>query len=333
MICMTWFVSNLSAASHTFKTQWKNLTATATVDDTRTEYSMQVIEWEDDASIVVDLEAADVESDPATFATIGSTAGDDFASTITTNSGDLLLMSLNVPNEAINDDSDSVLRFTVGGTHEGGHGNTYSDKINEMHSGSMFLAVTGKSGSNAWAAEWQAATGANQCDAVVRTFQVVKITANFVLNEITESSTDQTLTAAVGVYTDMTDMEITYTPDGTNSVLLLNSHGPRDDQPSPPTDDEQATVHRFYDDATGVGPEAAVWTDWPDHRDAWQLTWGITSETAESVWKLRWFKSTTSFADPTVGVDNFLRAFQVIDFKAAVAGDQEELHPVMIAYG
>lgn len=108
----------------------------------------------------------------------------------------------------------------------------------------------------------------------------------------------------------MAGMTGTVTPDNSNSVMLILAGGLLD---LPASDNAAYMV--IADDDAAVGGRVYQFGDTTNSSPGFNVSYAVTSETAETVWTLEWESVTGS---PVTGT--LERAFQVIDFENVAAG-------------
>jgi len=210
---MMWVVDGLSGSANSFAVQWRTLTGIPVADTTRPR-SLQVVEIDSDAEIIVDMSASTTEADPGTWGDLFTSSSVAVAGT-----GSVLMLISNVPYNMEADEA-SDFRFAVDTAGEGAVTTASTDNPLEGGGWSGVHCLDGLStGNHTFHLEWQAISGAGQTDgARLRTFQVVELTANAVLKLDLESSVAGT---APGTYGDVNGLSSSYVVGGTSVIALM----------------------------------------------------------------------------------------------------------------
>lgn len=308
---LVWAVDGLSTGNHTFAVQVKRRKDINDID-TRTR-SFQVIEFDADASLLIDKQSVAANSSTGSFVNMT-----DLSATVTPASGSLLLFLFNAfPDAGAAGDKRAEFRFILDGTQDGPYGSCSIDDVNELDGVSMMWAETGHPAtSQTIAVQWRTVGSAVPMDTGQnRTFQVIEITDNFNL------ATDVLITSAQtapATYADMTGMTGTLTPDSTDSVVLWLGVGT-----IAAAADSEAQM-RMADGGTREGAELITWTDSTDIVASWSLTRAKTGLSGSHTFSLQWDALGTAPITDT-GRE---RSFQIIDFKAAAAAAVFHRHPL-----
>lgn len=182
------------------------------------------------------------------------------------------------------------------------------DNDNEGTGGCMLWAVSGISGSQTFAVQWQDGTGTLELDQDRnRSFQIIEILdgdANILVEQTSTGAAD-----IQGTYANLLNQ--TVTPAGTGSVLLFVSHIPILGSGSARTAD-----FRFADDGTREGPEitAAGWQSLTVGAES-ALLWVKTGISGSHVLSIQGQNRINTCALDT----GRTRTFQVIEFTARTA--------------
>jgi hypothetical protein len=187
------------SGSTTFECKWIEMgTAGAQLDTTdATPYSLQVVEIQDNASIIVNLSTSAAGSPPATASDANPLMQVDSVSVDGT--GSILLFLATCPSEWPNPDGGNMYRFAVDGTMEGPATHGWSDNSNEEFSASNIYANNGYSaGTHNFDLLWEyiASPGTDNNSTYLSTFQVVEITAEATLHSSITSTTSWTHTTS-----------------------------------------------------------------------------------------------------------------------------------------
>ena len=313
-IRLSWAVTGLSTGNHTFTVEVKKRTGGTPTIDTRPR-SFQVIEFDSDATILINQKTTAANSSTSSWANMT-----DLSATVTPASGSLLLFLFNAfSDDGTGGDLRAEFRFILDGTQDGPYGMVSIDASNEMDGVSMMWAETGHANtSQSIAVQWRTVNGNVPMDPFqLRTFQVIEITADFSLGIDVLVTSAQT---APTNYADMTSMTGAITPDSTDSVVLWLGVGV-----VAANSDRHAEL-RMADGGTLEGAELTTWTDSTSLVTSWSLSRAKTGLSGSHTFSLQWKNNGTAAATDT-GRD---RSFQVIDFKAAASGiDYDETGKTM----
>ena len=212
-LTMVWAVDGLSGGANSFAVQWQNVQGTVDADESRNRI-LQVFEITGgNASIIVDQSASNQVGDPGTWAdlfTANSIAVDG--------TGSILIMIGNVPFNMEADES-TDFQFAVDSGGEGAVTRVYTDESNGGGGWSGVHVRDGLSvGNHDFHLQWQAISGAGQTRAVLRTFQVVEITANAELKLDLSSTFAQ---SAPDPYANVTGLVGSYDVAATDAIHLM----------------------------------------------------------------------------------------------------------------
>lgn len=213
-ITMVWAIDGLSGSSNTFAVQWRTLQGSPIADTTRIR-TLQIVELEgSNAEILVDDSASNQIGDPSSWADLFTANTIPVAGT-----GSVLIMIANVPFNLEGDEM-TDFSFAVDSTREGAVTSVYTDEVNGGCGWCGVHCLDGLStGNHSFHLEWQTVSGAGQTRAVLRTFQVVEITAQATLElELLGNTTGQ---SAPGSYADVTDLSDSYVVSATDAIHLL----------------------------------------------------------------------------------------------------------------
>lgn len=310
-VTMAFAVDGLSAAAHTFKVQFQLLQNSPSTD-AGFETSFQVIEFVDNAALVVDVSSAALDAPVSTYTDIIGLTGN-----FTPTADSLHLFIANLSPETGNSVFADV-QCEIGTTLEGPASTTGISAANEEHGTCIMWARTGLAASSTDVAmRWRGIGGSAETPDVgttnTRTFQIIEVTADFSLETDVEVTSAATAPATFAAMTDMTDATVAV--DSADSVILALAHyvqaGGAD----------ETALARMEVDSSLVGPTIQDFTDASSDRVGRQLAWAADGLTGTIAVELHWqiHKST-----PTVDTARE-RTFQVIDFKAGAAGDDVTL--------
>ena len=170
-LMMMWAETGVTAASHTFSIQWQQRAQAPNNMDTGRQRTLQVIDFEVDASILVDVISTTADDAPGTYADQDQMSGSpDIDST-----DSVVLLLANYQPEADSDDS-ADNRFQVGGVQVGPEISSFTDSASDDRTDPCCIpfAVTGESGVTSMSMEWQIRDiGMSTDTARPRTFQVI----------------------------------------------------------------------------------------------------------------------------------------------------------------
>lgn len=298
------FATTLSAASHDFAVQWRNH-GTVPQANTGRERTFQVIEITD-ATILVDVSST--ASDDATT-TLADIVGLSDTKTVTT--GAIHLILANMPIDDSGGDATVYTQLAIDDVAIGPQQMSFVDSTNDVCGMSFLWPVTGLTGSTKFALQWDETQPAIVADTGrVRTLQVIEITANVGLPFTPVTSTaSQSLTAG---YDDITDMTSgAFTIDSADSILLFCGHICQQDN------SDNMAFYRFYDGATGEGPEMHIYSDSATDEEGCghSIFWAATGKTGSHTFTIRGDEQSGSVTMHTTRP----RGFGILELTAAAA--------------
>ncbi len=308
---MVWAVDGLSAADHTFAVEWDTASGTPATATDRPR-SFQVIEFDTNATLKIDVGSVSADACQTAFEDMDAMTG---TFTPVANSLHLILATIGIASSA--DDSCNI-RFEIDAgtpTLEGPQSTIWTDSTDDNGSTGMMYAKTGLTAvSTTFKVQWSdRIAGGNTNTANNRTFQVIEFTDDFTLyNHSAAGST--AVSADPDSWADMVDMDVTVTPDSTDSVLLTIACGVL----GATTGTDNTVRFQLADDGVREGPEIWSFADLADAVPGFLLAWAKTGETAETKWSLQW----ESVVEASLADTSRERWFQVIDFKAGGASEQ-----------
>ncbi len=300
---IVWAVDGLSTGNHTFAVQAQDVKNSSEIG-VRTR-SFQVIEFDADASILIDTQSTAANTSTGTFANMTG-----LSASVTPASGSLLLFLFNAtPDLSSVGDKAAEFRFILDGTQDGPYSICALDNVDEGGSVAMMWAETGHAAtSQTIAVQWRTVQAALPMDTTRnRTFQVIEITANFNLSTDLLLTSDQT---APATYADMTGMTGTLTPDSTDSVVLWMGCG----NPLPRGADDKAQT-RLADGGTREGAELLTWLDNITLVYGFLLVRAKTGLSGSHTLSFQW----EDVGGGTTTDTGRERSFQICSFDAAVA--------------
>lgn len=212
-VTMVWAITGLSGSSNSFSVQWQQVQSTPSMDTDRNR-TFQILEIAGgDAEILVNMSASDQVADPATWTNLFDANTIPVAGT-----GSVLIMIANVPYN-MEADERTEFQFEVDGSNTGAITTVYTDFGSEGNGWSGVHVETGLSnGNHDFSLDWRAITGNGQTRAVLRTFQVVEVSANATLKLDLESGGSG---SAPGSYGDVTGLSSSYTVASTTAIALI----------------------------------------------------------------------------------------------------------------
>lgn len=171
---MEYFKTGLSAASHTFDLEWQ---ASLGSNNTNTSLprTFQVVEFDGDFTLDVDVSSVSSQSDPATWDTMT-----DMTGTMTPDGSDSVVVIIACGTLADTSTADwtSALQIADDGVREGAELWSYSDLVNGTPGFLLSWAKTGETAEIVWTLEWQRVTGFHGTSTTSpRTFQVIDFAA------------------------------------------------------------------------------------------------------------------------------------------------------------
>lgn len=273
-----WAVEGLSGSSNSFAVEWQIVSSTPVIDITY-EHTLQVIEIADgDASIKVD------QSSTGSATSIGSWANLFSASDISiVDTSSIILMIANVnPILTGFGDTGAEYRFSVDGTREGAFEANCKDSEDEGSGFSAMHVLDGlAAGSHSFELQWQTRGSAQGVDTTrLRTFQVIEITANAVLQVEALLTSGGT---ATGTYGTMTGMTGTYTPAASSSINIVVGN-----IVYAATAKNSEAAHRINIAGSQVGSEIAAFQEGTGKLVSVCQIWAGTGLTTSTTFKWEW---------------------------------------------
>jgi len=298
---MVWAVDGLSDASHDFAVQWQRITGVAQTDASQTR-TLQVIEIEDNASIIIDKSNSAGSADPASWEDVPS-----LVDTVTPTANSLHLFIADFIS-ASGSDATTELQFAVDGTRDGPISRIWTDSGSGLHrvGTGMLWAETGLSAtSQALSVQWQEVPNDNNLaldSGRPSIFQVVEITDNFALPVDVEVATTDT---SDGTYNDIAGMSGSATPNNSTSVMLFWGIGTMDGG------GDRAADLRLADDGTREGAELTNFADNTEDMPGYLVARAKTGITGSHTFSLQWTTRGSAISTDT----SRERTFQVVDFQ------------------
>ncbi len=212
-LTMVWAVDGLSGSSNVFAVQWQNVQGTVDADESRNR-TLQVFEIVGgDATIKVDQSASDQVGDPGSWTDLFTANSIAIAGT-----NSVILMIGNVPFN-MEADENSDFQFAVDTSREGAVTRVSTDEVNGGNGWAGVHVLDGLStGNHSFHLQWQAISGNGQTRPVLRTFQVVEITASAILKLELSTADPQ---SAPGSWADVTGLTSSYVGAGTSAIHLM----------------------------------------------------------------------------------------------------------------
>lgn len=174
-LSMAWAESGVSAASHTFSLQWQIIVSGPAMAEDRTRV-LQVIEFAQDAELLVDNQSVASDTAPGSYANMGGMSGSPDIDSVDS----VALVLANFVQESDTDTDERVeSRLSIGaGGFEGAEQAQFKDETGRTASTLMARGVTGENGVTAMAMQWQIGKESPTADTTrERTFQVIELVA------------------------------------------------------------------------------------------------------------------------------------------------------------
>ncbi len=214
-VTMMFALTGLSAGSHTFAVQGRDRQGDGRVDtdDVRT---LQIVEIESGASLLVDLLTTVANDAPASWANMTN-----LSDTQTPGAGSVLIWNMTVQMlDSGAADKAAEYRFAVDGTRIGPHLSDRNDQANKVDGVSMAWAADGvPASSHTFSVQWQELLSTPDMDtARERIFQVIEISADADLLIDVSSTSSQ---GATGSYSDQLPMGGQPDIDSIDSIPLV----------------------------------------------------------------------------------------------------------------
>lgn len=299
---LVWAVTGLTGSSNTFDVEWQLIAASPILDAGR-DATFQVIEFADNAEIIVDSGTAGQVGDPASWGNLFNATGIDVNGT-----GSVILMLANVAYNMEGDES-TDFAFSVDTTIEGATTSVFTDAANEGNGWSGMHVTDGlSSGTHTFELQWQARTGAGQTDSARRrTFQVIEFASNAFLRISKSGSASAT---APGTMADIAPLSGSYTSasSGAGHFVIGNMVQAGDAQDS-------TADYRLNIDGTYAGAELIGNTDNADLVQRVLLTRFVNNLTGTVDFGLGWLE----IGGATVADTARTRAFYAIEFLSVPA--------------
>lgn len=296
------WATTTTAADHKFSLEMQSVGSKHGALDSGRNCSLQVIEISD-SSLLVNVAASADTTFTGTFSDIAG-----LADTQTVTSGSVLLLLGNANPDSGGSEFVMGLRFTIAGAFEGPELVCFNDSTNEFCGQSIIWAKDGISGSTAFALQANEVHGTVTFDANDAYLQVIEITANVQRHTNSVSQTAHTVT---GSYLAIPNMTSTFTPDSTDSVILLAAGVPGG------ADGDMVMAIQFADGGTNEGPEAYIFGDSPSGPDhcGHSIYYAVTGKTGSKTFTLEAINVTnTQSMDTTRN-----RSFVAVELKAGAA--------------
>jgi len=206
------WATTTTAADHKFAVQMQSVGSKHGALDSGRNCGFYVIEITN-ASILVNKASSADTTFTGSFSDIAG-----LTDTQTVTAGSVLLLLGNLNQNTTSAEYNMGLRFTIAGAFEGPELTCFDDTANEFCSQSIMWAKDGISGSTAFALQANEVHGTVTVDANDGYLQVIEITANVQLHTNTVNQSAHTVT---GAYVAIPNMTSTFTPQDTNSIILL----------------------------------------------------------------------------------------------------------------
>jgi len=306
---MCYALDGLSAGSHTFALQWQTSGASAAVD-TAIERTFQIIEFESDASLLVDITATSSNTVPTSWGNVT-----DMSSNVTPASGAHHLFLFGAASPSTSDDT-YELRFAADGTRFGPHLHNWSDSSNEAGmSGQMAARDDLTATSQTLAVQYQSRQGTGgYSTSFNRCFQVIEFTDNIDL--LVDASVTSSFTCPTA-WGDVTGLTSTPTIDSTDSIVLAISGGVQ----ASGSGDTAAKV-RFLFNNVYDGSEQNFNNDENNGLSSWAMGYAVTGVSGSHPVDVQMVNTgSTPEMDTTRP-----RTLQVLDFLAGGAPPAAEAH-------
>ena len=303
-----WAVDGQSGST-AFALQWQIVQSTPASSGVRVR-QFQILELDAGAALLVDTSAVSTDADPASWTNVPS-----LSATVTPKSGSMLLFIMSGFVPAVTAAAQSEFRFALGTTpaRDGPQvlNMSNSNATGDQVGAAMIWAETGHAASSqTLSLQWQAKFGNSTLAALNRIFQVVEVDADFAIGIDVLVSTQEVV--SVTDWDVVPSMTGALSADSTDSVLLMLAAGVFNVGDS--TDD--GALLRFADDGTREGAETQAFKDNASSWGPWGLSNAkVPANTSSHTYTLRGKRQSgiaETYAAP--------RGFQVIDFKAAAAG-------------
>jgi hypothetical protein len=300
---MAYAKTGLSAGNHDFSVQWQDLISGTTADTSR-ERSFQIIEFDSDASLLLNTSAIDLHQSIDTWEIVPGMSG------LATVAADSLLLFIAgfPPDMTKSGDRSADLMFSIDRSRVGPVMGPFKDHINETSSlGAIWAASGVAAGDKVLALEWLERTPwIESSDERLRTFQVIQVTATFDLLTDVNSVSSQ---SAPATFADMTDMTGTETIDSDDSVAFMTFN-------YVPLDNAGASAQlRFADGGTTEGPQLVNYCSAANDVFGLGMSWAKTSVGGSKTFSMQWDELVSTMATDT----SRNRSFQIMDFKSAAA--------------
>lgn len=297
-------LSGLSAGSHTFAVQWEIEFGSPESHGTF-ERTFQVIEIQDNASIIIDKSLTDDITAPAIFADLTGMTG-----TVTPTANSLHIFIANTAVVDTNSVEATDLQFASAGTLEGPVMTNISQQSDHFHGTGMVYCRTGLAASSqTLSLQWQKRTGTSHTSGRTRTFQVIEITDDFVLETDIELTSAHDVGTSYEIMTGMTDTTVNV--DSTDSVMLALANFMMTDT------GDSTELSRIAIDSTQVGPELMQFADSTNQVSGNSVAWADTGLSAGNhQFDLQWVEHKGAVTLDT----GRARTFQVIDLKTVTVG-------------
>jgi len=294
------WATTTTAANHKFALQMQSVASKHGALDSGRNCSLYVVEITDATLLVNKASSADT-----TFtSSFSDIAG--LTDTQTVTAGSVLLLLGNVNQNGSSSEYNMGLRFTIGGAFEGPELTCFDDTTDEFCSNSMVWAKDGISGATDFALQANEIHGTVTFDANDGYLQVIEITANVQLHTNTVNQDAHTVT---GAYVAIPNMTSTFTPQDTNSIILLAAG-----VPGIQAGDHGMAV-QFADGGTNEGPEAYIFGDSSTGPDACghSIYYAVTGKTGSKTFTLEAINVVGTQAMDTTRN----RSFVAVELKAA----------------
>jgi hypothetical protein len=298
---MMFALTGLSAGSHTFAVQGRDRQGDGRVDtdDVRT---LQIVEIESGASLLVDLLTTVANDAPASWANMTN-----LSDTQTPGAGSVLIWNMTVQMlDSGAADKAAEYRFAVDGTRIGPHLSDRNDQANKVDGVSMAWAADGvPASSHTFSVQWQELLSTPDMDtARERIFQVIEISADADLLIDVSSTSSQ---GATGSYSDQLPMGGQPDIDSIDSIPLVLWNWNMDASAS---SDAVAKV-RLEIAGTQEGAQLPIFKDGVDQVPGCLMVRAISGQSGVTDFIGQWIE-----INGTVETDTTKpRTFQVIDLK------------------
>jgi hypothetical protein len=303
---LVWAVDGLSGSSNSFALEWITTTGSGATPaiETANPHTLQVIEIENGASILVDESSTGSATSAATLANLFQATGVDVAGT------DSILLMIGIVPMEYNGDAGVSFVFGVDNTAEGAQVAVAVDDTQFDNSFCGMHVKTGISGTHTFELKWQTDVGANSPVSTehLRTFQIVEITADCSILASLSATSSWSPGAS---FANDPSLDTDQTPNGTDSLVLAFANVSL----TPDSGDDILEFAIGLND-TEDGPYTRCFNDDVDMATGCCVAKAWTGLSGSNSFQLR-----GRFQQGTTGVDTgYSRTLFVLDFETAAGG-------------